>query len=408
MTVAAPSYDIAVIGTGPAGLAAALALSKLGARIAIIGPNPTQPDNRTAALFAGSVTLLENLGLADFCLNEGEPIRGIRIIDDMGSFLRAPEVTFTAGEVGLERFGFNLPNGALTAAMRALVSGDPKLELIDATVSAVRPGPEGVEIEIGNQTLKALLVVGADGRQSLCRSAAGITTKTWQYDQSAITCTFEHQRGHQGISTEFHRPAGPFTLVPSPGRASSLVWVEKPREAARLLALDDDDFRGALEQRLHGVVGPVGSIGPRGMFPLAGMSTNVAGRERIALVGEAVHVFPPIGAQGLNLGLRDVAVLVDCVEDALTAGGDIGATTVLEAYDRGRRTDIFSRIWSVDLLNRSLLTQSAPVQALRGMGLHALKSIGPLRRMAIREGLMPSFVDPRLMQRPGHLSAPAA
>jgi 2-octaprenyl-6-methoxyphenol hydroxylase len=128
------------------------------------------------------------------------------------------------------------------------------------------------------------------------------------------------------------------------------------------------------------------------------MTAAVAGRDRIGLVGEAVHVIPPIGAQGLNLGLRDVAVLADCVGDALALGSDIGGSAVLDAYDRARRTDITSRVWSIDLLNRSLVFSSTPLQALRGLGLHALKSIGPLRRMAIREGLMPSFVTPRLMQ----------
>jgi 2-octaprenyl-6-methoxyphenol hydroxylase len=128
------------------------------------------------------------------------------------------------------------------------------------------------------------------------------------------------------------------------------------------------------------------------------MTAEAAGRDRIALVGEAVHVIPPIGAQGLNLGLRDVAVLADCVGDALALGGDVGGSAVLDAYDRARRTDITSRVWSIDLLNRSLVFGSTPLQALRGLGLHALKSIGPLRRLAIREGLMPSFVAPRLMQ----------
>jgi 2-octaprenyl-6-methoxyphenol hydroxylase len=131
---------------------------------------------------------------------------------------------------------------------------------------------------------------------------------------------------------------------------------------------------------------------------LSGLSALPAGRNRIALVGEAVHVIPPIGAQGLNLGLRDAASIADCVADALAVVGDIGAPDVLSTYSRMRRPDIASRIWSIDLLNRTLLTQAAPVQALRGLGMHALKSVGPLRRLAIREGLTPSFATPRLMQ----------
>jgi len=351
------------------------------------------------------VTLLENLGLGETtCHSAGEPILGIRIIDDMGSWLRAPEVTFTAAEVGRSRFGYNIANSTLTEALRDAATSIPTLDIIDASVTGVTPSDPGVDVHLDDgRTIAAMLVVGADGRNSLCRQAAGIDAKTWSYEQGAIACTFAHQRPHNGISTEFHRPAGPFTVVPSPGATSSLVWVERPDEAARLAALDEAAFRAALEAGLQGLLGSVGDIGPRATFPLTGLTASPSARNRIALVGEAVHVIPPIGAQGLNLGLRDAACLVDCVADALAIGGDIGGPATLEAYDRMRRPDIASRVWSIDLLNRTLLAQAAPIQALRGLGLHTLRSVGPLRRLAIREGLSPSFVAPRLMQ-----PAPAA
>jgi 2-octaprenyl-6-methoxyphenol hydroxylase len=283
--------------------------------------------------------------------------------------------------------------------MRGRAGAVPALTLIDASVAQVTTTADAVTLQLGDgRTLTARLVVGADGRQSLCRQAAGIAARTWTYEQSAVACTFAHQRPHAGISTEFHRPAGPFTSVPSPGRSSSLVWVERPDVAEDLARLDADAFRGALEERLHGLLGCVGEIGPRAVFPLSGLAAEAAGRNRVALVGEAVHVIPPIGAQGLNLGLRDAACIADCVGDALAAGGDIGAPGVLEAYGRMRRTDVASRIWTIDLLNRSLLASAPPIQALRGIGLHILKNVGPLRRLAIREGLSPSFISPRLMQ----------
>lgn len=404
----AASNAIAVIGTGPAGLAAACALARLGLPVTAIGAPPARRDTRTAALFAGSVTLLENLGLAQTCSGAGEPIVGIRIIDDMGSWLRAPEVTFSAAEVGRARFGYNIANSALTDALREAAKAIPTLDIVDASVTGVVPSENGVEVQLADgRTSLATLIVGADGRNSLCRQAAGIEARTWSYEQSAIACTFSHQRPHNGISTEFHRPAGPFTVVPSPGSTSSLVWVERPDEAARLASLDEPAFRLALEAGLQGLLGSVGDIGPRATFPLTGLSASPSGLHRIALVGEAVHVIPPIGAQGLNLGLRDAACLADCVADALAIGNDIGAPAVLAAYDRMRRPDIASRVWSIDLLNRTLLAQASPIQALRGLGLHTLKSIGPLRRLAIREGLSPSFVSPRLMQ-PASADAPLA
>jgi 2-octaprenyl-6-methoxyphenol hydroxylase len=393
------SCDVAVVGTGPAGLAAALALAASGVNVLAVGAAPGKRDTRTAALFAGSIKLLENIGIGETCRSAGEPIVAIRIVDDMGGLLRAPEVTFTATEAGLERFGYNVPNADLVDALRRRAGDLPNLTLIDAGVARVTVSEDGAELQLDDgRTFAAKLIVGADGRQSMCRQAAQIGVKTWAYEQCAVTCSFKHQRPHGGISTEYHRPAGPFTVVPSPDNASSLVWVERPGTAQELVARDETAFRAALEERLQGLLGAVGEIGPRGVFPLSGLTADFAGRNRVALVGEAVHVIPPIGAQGLNLGLRDAACIADCVADALAAGGDIGAPGVLEAYGRMRRTDITSRIWTVDLLNRSLLSSAPPLQALRGLGLHILKNVGPLRRLAIREGLGPSFIAPRLMQ----------
>ncbi len=395
-------FDVGVVGAGPAGLAAALCLSRLGLHIALVGPRPGRSDNRTAALFAGSVQLLRNLGAWDDCCNASEPLVAIRIVDDMGALLRAPEVLFTAAEVDLDAFGFNIPHGALVEALhRQVAATADKITLIDGTVvTGLAIAADKVEMRLADErAVSARLVVGADGRNSLCREAAAIGARTWSYEQSALTCTFSHQRPHHGISTEFHRPAGPLTVVPLPGRTSSLVWVERPAVAKRLKDMDEATFRSTLETRLQGLLGPLKEVGPRGLFPLSGLTANEAGLNRVALVGEAAHVIPPIGAQGLNLGFRDAAILAECVGDALQTGGDIGAARTLTAYSRARRLDISSRAWSIDLLNRSLISGLLPVQLLRGAGLFALKAINPLRRLAIREGLGPSFLTPRLMQR---------
>ena len=388
------NFSIAVVGGGPAGLAAALAAAATGADVTLFAPpipaHGPMSDNRTAALFAGSIELLVNLGAWEALKGRSAPIAAIRIIDDTGGLLRAPEVVFTAAEVGRETFGWNMPNAALVANLAAGLTGRVRHQETRG-ISQVTLGAETVQLASAEgEAFEASLVVGADGRNSICRAAAGIDTKTWPYAQAAVTTTFAHARLHRDVSTEFHRPAGPLTVVPMPGSSSSLVWVETPAEAQRLAGLDDAAFRDALERRLQGLLGSIGEIRPRAVFPLSGLEAETFGRNRIALLGEAAHVIPPIGAQGLNLGLRDAAVLADCIADARAAGRDPGLPATLDVYSALRRPDVTARIAAIDVLNRSLISDLVPVHLARGFELVALKTVGPLRRRAIREGLQPS------------------
>jgi 2-octaprenyl-6-methoxyphenol hydroxylase len=401
-------FSAAVVGGGPAGLAAALALGKAGATTLLAAPphraHGQVPDNRTAALFAGSIELLKNCGAWAAIAPDSAPIRAIRIVDDTGGLLRTPEVLFTASEVGLDVFGWNVPNRALVSGLLEAALAPESNVTAHPTrgIAGLEIGPDAVTLtsEEGDR-FNASIVVAADGRNSICRAAAGITTRTWRYEQAAIATTFRHARPHRDISTEFHRSAGPLTTVPLPGLASSLVWVERPEEAKRLAALGEDAFRSELDERLQGLLGSIGEIGPRAVFPLSGLTAEAFGRHRVALVGEAGHVIPPIGAQGLNLGLRDAAALADCVAEALAAGRDLGGTATLEAYSAQRRPDVTSRIATIDVLNRSLISDLVPVHFARGLGLVALKTVGPLRRLAIREGLQPTRALPSLLQPDG-------
>jgi 2-octaprenyl-6-methoxyphenol hydroxylase len=402
------------VGGGPAGLAAALCLGRLGIETALVAqphrPTGGDHDHRTAALFTGSVELLRNLGVWECVAQASEPLEAIRIIDDTGALLRAPEVVFTAAEVGLGAFGANVPNLALVAGLlEATCTPGSNVAFIEtAGVTRLEIGERSVRLHLKDRgTIEAQLVAGAEGRRSISRESAGIGTRAWDYPQSALVCSFAHERPHNRISTEFHRPAGPCTTVPLPGNASSLVWVETRSEAQRLAMLDETAFRDALETRLQGLLGAVGTIGPRAVFPLSGLSAEAFGRNRVALIGEAGHVVPPIGAQGLNLGLRDGAALADCVADALREGRDPGGAATLEAYNGARRIDVSSRIFAIDVLNRSLISGLLPVHLARGLGIHALRAIGPLRRAVIREGLDHQLLKPSLMQ-PGGEAALAA
>ena len=390
--------DIAVVGGGPAGLMAALALATAGVPVTLVA-RMAAVDNRTSALLAGSVSALETIGVWPRCRAQSAPLSVMRIVDDTGRLVRAPETRFDAAEIGLEAFGYNIANRDLVAAMLETARMLSALTIVDDVVDAVEIGASNVTLTLaGGATLTPRLVIGADGRRSLCREAVGIVLDTHAYPQSALTLTFAHSRDHGFTSTEFHTPSGPFTLVPLPGRRSSLVWVLQPKEAERIAALDDAALAALVEEKSQSILGKIALDGERGLFPLSVATASRFAANRIALVGEAGHIIPPIGAQGLNLGLRDAAAIAEIAADAVRRGDDPGADDGLSAYDQARHQDITRRSLAVDLLNRSLLTDFLPVQSARGVGLYLLDRIGPLRRAVMREGVAPAGSAPRLMR----------
>jgi 2-octaprenyl-6-methoxyphenol hydroxylase len=243
--------------------------------------------------------------------------------------------------------------------------------------------------------LSARLIVGADGRQSLCREAAGIAVRRRVLDQAALTFNVGHSRPHRNISTEFHTAHGPVVFVPLLGDRASVVWVGTPNEVERLMALNDDDLSEAAERQSHSILGRMRVEPGRHQFPLTIEQPRQVAKERIVLVGEAAHVVPPIGAQGLNMGLRDAADIADIAGRAMASGEDPGSEQVTKRYDSTRRSDVLSRTFVIDMANRSLLSDFLPMQSLRAAGLHLIGSIGPLRRLAMREGLAPSWRSKR-------------
>jgi 2-octaprenyl-6-methoxyphenol hydroxylase len=390
------SAEVAVIGGGPAGLVAAIALAT--ARIdTLLIARPAEPDHRTTALLAGSVTALETLGVWPACVPHAAPLRKIRLIDATQRLVRAPEVLFSATEIDLDAFGHNIENRHLIAALEARAA-TLKLPRIAGAALSIASDAAGVTIKHSNGEARVKLVIGADGRRSLCRTAAGIETTQRAYPQTALTLNLAHARPHDDTSTEFHTESGPFTLVPLPGRRSSLVCVLDPAQAAELAAMDDAELSAEIERRAHSLLGAMNVEPGRGNFPLAIETADAFARERITLVGEAAHVVPPIGAQGLNLGLRDSATIAELVAEARRQNLDVGAPEVLARYDTQRRADVTSRSIAVDLLNRSLLTDFLPAQGARGLSLYLVDRIGPLRRVLMREGVQPVAAQPRLMR----------
>lgn len=378
--------EIAVVGGGLAGTATALAFAAAGFDTVLIAPKST-PDARSTALLGDSVAFLASLGVMDRLGAKAAPLAVMRLIDDTHRLFRAPVVEFRASEIGLASFGYNVLNADLQAALSDGVAEAPKLEIRETTARSFTIEGDRAVVTLDDGGIYGVdLVVAADGRRSPMREAAGIGVRQWTYPQSAIVFNFRHRIDHHSVSTEFHTRAGPFTQVPLPGRRSSLVWVEEPELAELYVDLKPDRLARMVEDKMHSILGSVEIEEPIQRFPLSGASVDRMTGERLALVGEAGHAFPPIGAQGLNLGLRDCEAIV---RFATESRDDAGRWATLSRYEAARRADVRSRTVGVDLLNRSLLADFLPTQLARTVGLAAMRSIPLLRQFAMREGLSP-------------------
>lgn len=384
-------FDLAIVGGGPAGMLAALALSKeTPYRIAHLAEEPRR-DNRTSALMTPSITMLERLGLWGALEPHSAPLKIMRLVDDTKRLLRTPTINFDAGEVQDAPFGWNIPNAALIDEVEKHLQGSEKYQFFAGSCSVKSVDEEGVTLFSGDRHVRARYVIAADGRGSKTREAAGIFAKWFEHSQVALTTILSHEKSHSFVSTEFHRPSGPFTLVPMPGMKSSLVWVETPDEAARIMALSPEAQRNMIFSLSKGILGNITLETPLFAFPLSSMQVSSYAQSRTFLIGETAHVFPPIGAQGLNLTMRDIASLVDIFK----ISDDVDELE--KAYNKARKADTWARTWGVNLLNYSLILPYAPIQLGRFAGMAALANVGALRRQAMRLGIAPSNL-PSLMQ----------
>lgn len=377
--------DAVVVGGGLAGLAAAVAVARSGVETVHLAPKAPR-DQRTSALMMPSVNYLQSAGLVDDPAEVGEPLTQIRIIDATNRLIRAPETLFDSAEAGLPAFGWNFSNIKLMDAFEAARDALPNLTTRDVAVTSVEPGPDGTLLTLADGTsLVAPLLVGADGKKSLIRASAGFRARENGFVQSALVCDLELGRPIGGTSIEFHYAQGPFTLVPAGGNRANLVWIDDREVLKAAQARGKDGLREIFLEKSHRLFGDIVLLTPAHIFPLSSITVEVAGMDGIVLVGEAAHAFPPIGAQGLNLSLRDVADLAAALQATDRTPG--WTQRVSADYARRRSGDLSRTGGMVDTLFRSLLSDFLPAQALRAGGLWALKLAPPLRKQAFGLGM---------------------
>ncbi|MFM8859624.1 MAG: FAD-dependent monooxygenase [Methylocystis sp.] len=395
--------DILVAGAGSTGLAAALAFAKSDLQIKLVGRVPPPLPGRTVALFEASIRFLDALGALERVTAIGCPIEAIRMIDDTDQLLPVPPLTLSAREIDLPALGVNISNDDLVSILHDLVTKHPNIEFINADIVDYEFGASSAVAFLNDRRrIEADFLIAADGRNSRARAVAGVDLKEWTYPQIALTAMVSHEFAHANMSTEYHTRSGPFTLVPLPARPnkphrSSLVWLMTTEDARRRLAAPREELEFEIEDFAKSEFGVMRLESDIGQFRMGGMQVSQHGKGRLALVGETCHVFPPIGAQGLNLSLRDVADLEDCLA-SVDLKNETELARALARYDRHRHADIGFRTSGVDILNRSLIIPYLPIDLFRGASFLAVSALGPLRRAIIREGILPHFALPRMMR----------
>lgn len=375
------SFEAVVVGGGPAGLTAALALARAGRATALIDPSADAlpPAGRTTAVMAPQADFLRELGAWPTEAGEA-PLRGLRVVNRSDG---DEEVLFLADELDLDAFAWNVPNAALVRDLRA--AARETIVTVRARLAEVgrRRGNWRLALDDG-RSLDATLLVGADGKNSRVREALKIDARRHDYGQIANTAKLAVTGSHDNVSTEIHKSGGPFTTVPAGPDHVSLVWLEPADEGERLAALDDGPFLDACMAEDRGRHGRMTDLEGRAAVPVIGLLAERLAGPGALILGEAAHAVSPLGAQGFNLSLRDAAALGE-----LAAGPGFAKAEQLRRYERERLGETRLVFWFVDALNRSVQRPELALRLLSGVGLQAVSAWGPVRRAVMARLLQP-------------------
>ncbi|MBI1391518.1 MAG: FAD-binding protein [Alphaproteobacteria bacterium] len=406
--------DVAIVGGGLAGGSLALALAGAGFRVALV--DATDPsvmrdaafDGRTTALAYATARMFRRLGLWDAIAPSAEPIRDILVTDGA---LESPSrrggvvdshLWFDGAALDGEPYlGWIVENQIIRNALFDAIEATDAITLLapaSASGTSFDAGAARISLKDGRRIF-ADLAVAADGKRSALAAAADIRSHAWGYGQKAIVCSVAHERSHDGVAQEYFLPGGPFAILPMTNSRCSLVWTERADAADAYIALPDDAFLEAIGARFGVYLGALSLASPRWSFPLGFHFSESFVARRLALVGDAARAIHPIAGQGFNLGLKDVAALVDVLTSARGLGRDIGDLSVLDEYDRWRRFDSAALAFGTDMLNRLFSNDVGPIRAARRLGLSAVNALGPLKRTFMREsgadlGRLPSLLQP--------------
>lgn len=400
-------HDVMIAGGGFVGRTLALALAKLapqGFRVALVDAEPPDSgiaDARASALSAATKKLLSVLGLWNQLAAEAQPILAIEITDSpLNAGLRPHLLGFddemTEGEPG----AYMIENSDLRRALATAVAEHPAIEIY-APESLADFNPDAFRVVArlaGGDRIEAPLLVAADGKRSLLRERAGIKCVGWSYPQLGIVTTVAHSKPHEGRAVQHFLPAGPFAILPLKGNRSSIVWTEGKECGAAIMEKDEAGFLAELSTRFGHRFGEISLAGPRQSFPLDFQVARSFVADRLVLVGDAAHVVHPLAGQGLNIGMRDVAALAETIVEATRLGLDIGAPIQLERYQRWRRFDSAFSATIMDGLNRLFANDSAPLRALRDLGLGLVDRAPVFKRFLVREAAGATGNVPRLLR----------
>lgn len=396
--------DVVIAGAGAAGLALAAALTralKPGFSVTVCDPaldREPAADDRVSAIAGGARRLLTSLGAWERLEGAVQPIVGMEITDSrLEDAVRPTFLSFDAEVSDGEPLAHMVENRAVLLALRA-AAADAGAKFVAAPVDAFTAETEFVFAQVAGETSRAQLLAAADGPNSRLRDQAGIKTVSWSYEQSGIVATIGHERDHEGRAVQHFLAGGPFAILPLAGRRSSIVWSEPKDEAARLVALPRAAFHAELERRFGLKLGEIEILSAPRVHPLGFSVARSFVADRLALVGDAAHVIHPIAGQGLNLGLRDVAALAECVVDAARLGLDVGAPETLARYERWRRFDTAAMGFTTDALNRLFSNRSDALKLLRDVGLGLVERASPLKYFFAAEAAGATGKVPKLLR----------